>query len=85
MAAANVLKLADFHEAAMTQHARDALVAVRGAFVDGDPFNTSTMQAHVRRTMKALAEHHERNAAWLLALALAGAEDAHEALADLIR
>jgi hypothetical protein len=77
MAAANVLKLADFHEAAMTQHARDAL--------DGDPFNTSTMQAHVRRTMKALAEHHERNAAWLLALALAGAEDAHEALADLIR
>ena len=75
---------ADFRETVMMQHARAALVAVRGVFVDGDPFNSDTMRAQVRRTMKALAEHHERNAAWLLALALAGAEDAHEALVDLI-
>jgi hypothetical protein len=84
MAPANVLKLADFHEAAMMQHARDALAAARGAFVDGDPFNSDAMHAQVRWTMKALAESDERNAAWLVSLALAGAEDAHEALRDLI-
>jgi hypothetical protein len=71
-------------KAAILQHARAALHAARGAFTDGDPFSRTTMHAHVRRMLKSLAELHERNCAYLLRLALAGAEDAHEVLADLI-
>ena len=71
-------------DAAIMQHAREALEAARGAFVDGDPFDRATMHAQVRATLKELADAHERNAARVLELALAGFEDAHEALADLI-
>jgi hypothetical protein len=34
-------------EAAMMQHARGALKAARGAFVDGDPFQSEVMHAQV--------------------------------------
>jgi hypothetical protein len=80
----DVVKLlpADFREAAMMQHARDALAAARGAF-DGDPFSIDAMHAEVRRMLTGLAAHHERNAARAVELALAGAEDAHHALLDL--
>jgi len=70
-------------EAAMMSHARAALRTARGAFADGDPFDSAAMHAHVRRTVKTLADSHERDAARVLELALAGFEDAHEALADL--
>jgi hypothetical protein len=44
------------------------------AYPDGDPFNSVTMHAQVRRTFKALALSNERNAAWALQLALADSE-----------
>jgi hypothetical protein len=78
------LALRQREDAAALQHARDALQAARGAFVDGDPFAKATMHSHVHRALKAMAEAHERNAAFAVRLALAGAEDAHEALTDLI-
>ena len=61
----NVLQLADFHEAEMLQFARDWLAAMRDSqhFFGGDPFNTDTMHADVRRLLKFLADMHERNAA----------------------
>ena len=62
------------------QHAREALKAARGAFVDGDPFDRTTMHAYVRATLQDLSDMHERNAARAVKLALAGSEDAHEAL-----
>jgi hypothetical protein len=80
----NVVKLPAFREAAMLQHARDALGVARGVFVDGDPFNTDTMHTQVRHMLRALADLHERNAARVVELALAGVEDAHDALLDLI-
>src|SRR5262249_44017916 len=52
-------------------------------FIDGDPFNIDTMHAQVRQTLKMLADYHERNMARVVDLALAGVEDAHEALLDL--
>lgn len=68
----------------MLQHARDALAAARGVFfIDGDPFNIDVMRTQVRHMLKTLAEVHERNMARVVELALAGAEDAHEALLDL--
>jgi len=42
------------------------------------------MHATLRQMLKEVADQHERNAAHMLDLALAGAEDAHEALVDLI-
>ena len=81
----NVIPLlpADYREAVMLQHAGDALAAARDVFIDGDPFNIDTMHAQVRHMLKMLAEDHERNMARVVELALAGAEDAHEALLDL--
>jgi len=81
----NVMPLlpADYREAVMLQHVRDGLAAARNVFIDGDPFNVDTMHAQVRHTLKMLAEAHERNMARIVELALAGAEDAHEALLDL--
>jgi hypothetical protein len=82
----NVIPLlpADYREAVMLQHARDALAAARGVFfIDGDPFNIDVMRTQVRHMLKTLAEVHERNMARVVELALAGAEDAHEALLDL--
>ena len=71
-------------EATMIQHAREALKAARGAFpLDGDPFSDAAMHSHVRRTLRTLALD-EPAAAHVRELALAGAEDAHMALADLI-
>src|SRR5262249_16331577 len=52
--------------------------------LDGDPFNTDTMHKMVREMCKHLACAHERNCARLVDLALAGFEDASEALKDLI-
>jgi hypothetical protein len=74
---------ADYREAVMLQHARDALAAARDVFIDGDPFNIDAMHAQVRHMLKMLAKDHERNMARVVELALAGAEDAHEALLDL--
>jgi hypothetical protein len=58
----NVIRLlpADYREAVMLQHARDALAAARDVFVDGDPFNIDTMHAQVRHMLKMLAEYHEQ-------------------------
>src|SRR5208282_6751986 len=71
-------------EAAMMQHAREALRRPRGAAGEGDPFDDVVMHATLRQMLKEVADQHERNAAHMLDLALAGAEDAHEALVDLI-
>jgi hypothetical protein len=69
----------------MMQHAREALKAARGAFpLDGDPFSNQAMHRHVRRTLRTLADQYEPAAADVRELALAGAEDAHMALVDLI-
>jgi hypothetical protein len=80
----NVLELADFREAAMLQFARAQVPLARAAFVEGDPFNNDTMHRLVREMFKRLAGVHERNCARIVDLALAGAEDAIEALKDLI-
>jgi hypothetical protein len=81
----NVIPLlpADYRETVMLQHARDTLAAARDVFIDGDPFNIDAMHAQVRHMLKMLADDHERNMARVVELALAGAEDAHEALLDL--
>jgi hypothetical protein len=71
-------------EAAIVQHAREALKAARGAFIDGDPFQSEVMHAQVTATLKELSDLNERNAARAVRLALAGFEDAHEALVGLI-
>jgi hypothetical protein len=76
--------LVDPEQAAVIQHARETLRGVRNVYPDGDPFDSATMHAQVRRTFKALALSNERNAAWVMQLALAGSEDAHQALADII-
>ncbi len=75
---------ASFEEAAIMSHARAALNAARGAFVDGDAFDRTTMVAQVRRMLKMLIDLHEINAAYAVRLALAGYEDAHVALSDAI-
>jgi hypothetical protein len=81
----NVLQLTDFREAEMVQFARNQVALARTSnLFNGDPFADGTMHAMVRRTLKGLAELHERNAARIVDLALAGAEDAAEALKDLI-
>ena len=85
MAKTNVLALIDFREAEMMVFAREWLAASRATgFFDGDPFDNATMHAEVRRVLKMLAGVHERNCARIVDLALAGAEDAIEALRDLI-
>jgi hypothetical protein len=85
MTKANVLQLTDFREAEMLQFALDQIALARAANpFGGDPFADRSMHALVRRTLKNLAEHHERNMARIVDLALAGAEDAIEALKDLI-
>ena len=74
-------------EAEALAFARDWLATARGYrdFFDlGDPFNSDTMHAEVRRMCKNLADLHERNAARLVELALAGAEAVAEGLKDLI-
>jgi hypothetical protein len=72
-------------EAVLMKHAKEALVAARGAFpLDGDPFTDAAMHSHVRRTLRTLAHGHESFAAFVRRLALAGAEVAHMALTDLI-
>ena len=83
---ANVVTLtSNYHEAAMMQFAREQLKLVRThSPFGGDPFIDATMHTMVRQTIKGLAEHHERNMARIVDLALAGAEDAAEALKDLI-
>jgi hypothetical protein len=76
--------LIEAQEAAIMQHAREALKAARGAFVDGDPFERSTMHAAVRATFKKLAQGDERDALQTLQAATAGLKDAHDALVGLI-
>lgn len=82
----NVVKLTtDYQEAAMRVFAREQLKFVRvDTLFAGDPFLDATMHATVRQSIKDLAEYHERNMARAVDLALAGAEDAIEALKDLI-
>jgi hypothetical protein len=82
----NVLQLADFREAEMMQWGRDWLATARtcGILELDDPFNSDSMHALVRRMFANLADLHERNAARIVDLALAGAEDAGEGLKDLI-
>jgi hypothetical protein len=75
---------ASYLAAAAVTFARDWLATVRQVFVPGDPFNTETAHLLVRRTCAALADLHERNAARIVQLALAGAEDADQGLRDLI-
>ena len=81
----NVLQLGDVHQVEMMQFARAQVTLVQNCnLFGGNPFTDQTMHRMVRRTLKGLAEEHERNAARLVDLALAGAEDATEALKDLI-
>jgi hypothetical protein len=80
-----VMLTTDYQEAAMMKFASEQLKLVRTySPFGGDPFTGATMHAMVRRTLKGLAEVHERNMARIVDLALAGAEDAAEALKDLI-
>jgi hypothetical protein len=80
-----VMLTTDCQEAAMMKFASEQLKLVRTySPFGGDPFTGATMHAMVRRTLKGLAEVHERNMARIVDLALAGAEDAAEALKDLI-
>ena len=72
-------------EVEMMQFARAQVTLARNSnLFGGNPFVDQTMHAMVRQTIKGLAELHERNAARFVDLALAGAEDAAEALKDLI-
>jgi hypothetical protein len=81
----NVLQLTDFREAEMLQFARNQVALARTSnLFDGNPFVDQTMHRMVRETIKGLAQLHERNAARFVDLALAGAEDAAEALKELI-
>jgi hypothetical protein len=82
---ANVLQLGDFHATEMMQFARAQVALARNSnLFGGNPFADQTMHRMVRETIKGLAQLHERNAARFVDLALAGAEDAGEALKDLI-
>jgi hypothetical protein len=86
-APANVVTLpASYDEAIMMQFARDWLAAVRACdfLALGDPFNNDAARALVRRVAANLADLHERNAARLVDLALAGAEEINQGLMDLI-
>ena len=56
----------------------------RNVFRIGDPFTSDTMHRAVRETFKMLAQWHPRNEARIIDLALAGAEDADQALRELI-
>jgi hypothetical protein len=82
------LPLGSGGEDAMMQFARAWLAAARPAasslYNVGDPFNSDSMHALVRRSLRNLADWHERNCARVLQLALAGAEDADQALRDLL-
>jgi hypothetical protein len=73
-----------YEEAALQQHAREALKRARGACEDGDPFDTAVARVTTRRMLKDIADADERNAAHIVRSAIEGVEDAHEALADLI-
>ena len=54
----------DYQEAAMMKFASEQLKLVRTySPFGGDPFTGATMHAMVRRTLKGLAEVHERNMA----------------------
>jgi hypothetical protein len=85
--ASNVIALpASFEEAAMLAFARDWIAVVRNVDLLGvaDSFNTEAAHRMVRRMTAVMAEEHPRNAARLVDLALAGAEDVHQGLLDLI-
>jgi hypothetical protein len=56
----------------------------RATFQLGDPFNDDAMHELLRRTFKGLADLHPRNATRVLQFALAGVEEADQALKDLI-
>ena len=74
-----------FHEAGMRRFARDWLAFARASMPGlGDPFDHEAMHRLVRASLKELADWHERNAARIVDLALAGFEDAHDGLMDLI-
>ena len=74
-----------FHEAGMRQFARDWLAFARASLPRlGDPFDHDAMHRLVRASLRELADWHERNAARIVDLALAGFEDAHNGLMDLI-
>lgn len=77
---------ATFEEGRTLAFARAWLTAVRAAnfFNVGDPFNDDAMSGLVRRALKNLAAWHPRNAARAVQLALAGFEEADQALKDLI-
>jgi hypothetical protein len=66
--------------------ARDFLNQARGAnFLElGDPFSSDALHELVRRMLRNLADFHPRNAARVLSFAMAGVQQADEALKDLI-
>jgi hypothetical protein len=68
------------------KRARDFLSEARRAnFLElGDPFSNDAQQALVRRMLRNLADFHPRNAARVLSFAMAGVQQADEALKDLI-
>jgi hypothetical protein len=73
-----VMLTTDFQEAAMMKFASEQLKLVRTySPFGGDPFTGATMHAMVRRTLKGLAEVHERNMARIVDLALSGAVAAY--------
>ena len=74
--------LADPKEAEINQYALDWLRAVRSG--EGDPFSDAAPHEVIQRMLKDIANSGERNAAFVVKMAVAEIEDAHEALADLI-
>jgi hypothetical protein len=77
---------ATFEEGRALAFAREWLTVARAVnFLNvGDPFNDDAMHALVRRSLKNLAAWHPRNAARVVQFALAGIEEADQALKDLI-
>jgi hypothetical protein len=74
--------LADAEESEMMQYAREWLRAARGG--GSDPFDGDVAHAVVQQMLKAVADGGERNAAFVVKMAAAEMEEAHEALAELI-
>ena len=76
--------LIDPQEAAIREDALNRLRAFRVAAGGDDPFTEGAMHAQVRRWFKDIADFDERNAAYVVQMAVVGMEDAHDALAELI-
>jgi hypothetical protein len=73
----------DPQAATMREHAREALKAARGAYVEGDPFGPEALHAAVKAVFKGLAQGHERDAYRTLRAATVGLKGAHDALVEL--